>query len=66
MDRKYPQVQVQLTGEDGNAFMILGLVSRAMKEAGIPPDEIAAFHQEATTADYEHLLRTAQAWVEVR
>jgi hypothetical protein len=31
---------VKLTGVDGNAFMILGVVSRALKDAGIDPKEL--------------------------
>ena len=29
-DVKYPEVQVQLSGRDGNAFVILGSVSKEM------------------------------------
>ena len=31
---KFPDVHAQLTGEDGNAFFIIGRVSRALKLAG--------------------------------
>lgn len=31
---QYPDVEVQLTGEDGNAFAIIGRVSQALKRAG--------------------------------
>ncbi len=62
---KYPQVHVQLTGEDGNAFAILGAVQRAMKRAGIPESEQEAFRQEAMSGDYHHLLATCMRWVEV-
>lgn len=32
MPPKYPNITVQLTGHDSNAFMILGLCRRAAKE----------------------------------
>jgi hypothetical protein len=62
---KYPQVKVQLTGEDGNAFAILGRCSKAARKEGVPKDEIAAFMNEATSGDYNHLLKTAMMWFDV-
>jgi hypothetical protein len=64
MTIKYPQVQVRLVGEDGNAFAILGRVIKALKFAGVDGDEIKAFQTEAMTGDYNHLLRTCMAWVD--
>jgi hypothetical protein len=62
---KYPHIQVRLTGEDGNAFAVLGHVLRALRRAGVSPDECDAFQQEATAGDYDALLRTVMRWVEV-
>ena len=62
---RYPWVVVQLTGRDGNAFSVLGLVQRAMREHGIDPGEIARFREEATGGDYDNLLRVCMAWVAV-
>ena len=62
---RYPEITVQLTGEDGNAFNVLGLVTRALRAAGLDPAEIAAFREEATAGDYDHLLRVCMAWVDV-
>lgn len=58
-------VEVPLLGHDGNAFFILGTVARALKRAGATPEEVSAFHAEATTGDYDHLLRTCMEWVQV-
>ena len=57
-DVKYPHVKVRLAGEDGNAFAILGAVKRALRDAGIPADEVSAFVEEASSGDYDHLLQT--------
>ena len=57
-ETKYPEVNVQLVGEDGNAFAILGRVTEAMRQAGLSKDERDAFTAEATSGDYDHLLRT--------
>jgi hypothetical protein len=64
-DVKYPYVSVELTGSDGNAFSILGKVTRAMRKHGILHEEIEAFMAEATTGDYDHMLRTCMKWVNV-
>lgn len=48
----------KLTGEDGNAFAIIGRVIKTMKESGVTSDEINKFTEEATVGDYDHLLAT--------
>jgi hypothetical protein len=62
---KYPDVQVQLVGEDGNAFAIMGRVAGALKRAGVPKEEIDVYYSESTSGDYDNLLRTATQWVQV-
>jgi hypothetical protein len=59
---KYPNVKVKLTGQNGNAFMVLGLVSKALKKAGLPTDD---FMKDAMSGDYDHLLATACDYVVV-
>ena len=61
---RHPEVEVQLTGEDGNVFLVLGRVSRALKRAGYE-DEVREFMDEATSGDYDALLTTVQKWVSV-
>ena len=58
MAPKYPNVNVKMVGEDGNAFSILGRVTKAMKRAHIPQAEIDTFLTEAKSGDYDHLLQT--------
>ena len=65
MSVKYPEIEVALLGNDGNAFAILGAVSSAMKRASVPQAERDAFYAEATAGDYDELLRTVMRWVEV-
>jgi hypothetical protein len=57
-------VKVKLVGEDGNAFAILGAVSKALKRAG-HKDLVDEFMAEATSGDYNHLLATCMDYVEV-
>lgn len=66
METKYPEVEVRLVGEDGNAFAIMGRVMSALKEAGVPKEEIDKYYAESTSGDYDNLLRTAVAWVSVK
>lgn len=58
-------VQVQLSGEDGNAFAIIAKVNRALRNAGATPEEMSQYQQESMSGDYNNLLRVASQWVEV-
>ena len=62
---KYPDITVQLVGQDSNAYNLLGICRRAMKRARLPESEIEAFTQEATSSDYNHLLITCTEWFNV-
>jgi len=66
MEIKYPEIAVQLTGNDGNAFAVLGAVRKAMRRSGVPKDEIDRFTNDATAGDYNTLLATCMRWVNVR
>ena len=65
MDVRYPNISVQLTGIDGNAFMILGTMMRALRRARLPQEELDLFMNEAKSGDYDHLLQTCMKWVDV-
>jgi hypothetical protein len=62
---KYPHVRVRLVGTDGNAFAVLGKVLGALRRAGVSDMERIAFQKAATVGDYDHLLATVMATVEV-
>ena len=62
---KYPDVEVPLIGEDGNAFAIMGRVQRALKQNGVPKEEIEQYLKESQSGDYDNLLVTATRWVTV-
>ena len=62
---KYPEVQVQLTGNDGNAFAILGNCQKEARRAGLTKDQIDEFMNEAMAGDYDHLLQTCMKYFEV-
>jgi hypothetical protein len=56
--------KLKLIGKDGNAFSILGRAKRALQKAG-RENEIEEYMEEATSGDYDHLLRVTMEWFEV-
>ena len=65
-DTKYPHIEVQLVGEDGNAYAIMGRVQRALRSHDIPKSEIDEYLEESMSGDYDHLLCVAMQWVTVQ
>lgn len=65
MDIKYPKIKVKLTHRDGNAFAILGKMREAFCKHKLPKEEIDNFMKESMSGDYDHLLRTCIAWVNI-
>ena len=69
----FPEVEVQLTGNDGNAFAIMGNVSANLitflSEEDLTKDEISdimmKYREESMSSDYDNLLCTAMKWVVV-
>ena len=55
---------VELSSKDGNAFLILGLVRRAILQSD-KPELAAQFIEEATAHDYDHLLMTCAKYVTI-
>lgn len=47
---------VKLTGENGNAFAIMGRVVLGLRAAGIDDAAIEAYRTAATSGDYDNLL----------
>ena len=62
---KYPNVHVQLTGQNGNAFMVMGLTEKAMRRAGVPKHDIDAYVADATAGDFDHSLAVTMQTVDV-
>ena len=62
---KYPDVVVELSGIDGNAFSVMGATQRAMKLAGISKEECDQYFTEATASDYDNVISTTMKWVSV-
>ncbi len=65
MKTKYPDIEVELSEQDGNAFSIIGRVSKALRKANVPQGELESFRKEATSGDYDNVIQTAMKWVNV-
>jgi len=59
-------INVSLIGNDGNAFSIMGAVTKAMRRAGVSREEQDEYFKQATAGDYNQLLATPMEWVNVQ
>ena len=65
MNEDFAKPTVQLTGEDGNAFAIIGRVAKALRRAGYP-DKAAEWSKGAMSCgSYDELLSLAFDYAEV-
>jgi len=62
---RHPEIEVQLTGTDGNVFAVIGAVSEALRRAGFE-DEAQTFTEAATScSSYDEVLRLVMRTVDV-
>jgi hypothetical protein len=59
-------IEVQLSGHDGNAYAVMASIRSALKRAGANEAEISLYTQESMSGDYDNLLRVANEWVNVQ
>ena len=48
---------IDLTGTDGNAFVLLGIASNLGKQLGLSKEEIEEIKGRMTSGDYENLIK---------
>jgi len=58
--------RVKLVGQNGNAFVILGLCSRAAKDAGWSKEKRLKVMEGMQSGNYDNLLATAMKYFDVR
>jgi hypothetical protein len=56
---------VELIGQDGNAFMIMGLCRRAARKAGWSDAKWEKVQKEMMSGDYENVKNTAMKYFDV-
>lgn len=62
---KHPDISVQLTGQDGNVFNLMGVVIKALRNNG-SGDEVDDFISEVTSSkSYHEALAVMMQWVDV-
>lgn len=62
---KHPDISVQLTGQDGNVFNLMGVVIRALRSNGFG-NEVEDFISEVTSSkSYHEALAVMMQWVDV-
>lgn len=49
---------IDLTGPEGNAYVLLGYAETLGRNIGLPKQEIEMVKEEMTSGDYENLLNT--------
>ena len=57
--------ELKLSGEDGNAFFILGRAKRVAFDDGWSAEKIIKFLDEAKSGSYDHLLQTCMKYFDV-
>ena len=57
-----PRISVKLVGEDGNAYAIMGRVSKAARKAGWTAEQVEILMTEMRSGDYNNLLATAMEY----
>jgi hypothetical protein len=57
---------VKLTGQDGNAFFIMGKIQQALRRGGADHEYIDQYMSEVKSGDYIHLLAVSMDYVDVR
>ena len=58
-------VTYEPAGPSGNAFWILGMTERALKECG-HGDKVKEYQKDATSGDYRHLLAVTRRYVNLK
>jgi hypothetical protein len=62
MAAKHPEIRVRLDVA-GDDFRVVDRVTKAMRQAGIQPEEIEKFWEEAISGEDRDLLRICGRWV---
>lgn len=64
---KKPEIKptVNLIGEDGNAFSIIGKVKKTLASAGADKEYVKQYMNEAMAGDYDHLLIVTMGYVDI-
>jgi hypothetical protein len=62
---RHPEIRVSVVPEARSDFRIVDHVTKALRKAGVPQEEIDQFCDEAVAAAEKELLRICGEWVTV-
>lgn len=65
MKTRYPDIEVNFSNINGNAYSLLAAVRKALMRNQVPQEKIDEFLTEAKSGDYDHLIQTCMKWVNV-
>lgn len=51
------KLEIDLTGSDGNAFVLLAYADKLGRKLGMSPEEIKKIKNDMKSKDYEHLIK---------
>lgn len=57
--------ELELSGQDGNAFAVIGRATKVARRARWNVEEIKKFQEEAMAGDYNHVLQTCMKYFDV-
>jgi len=58
LQKRTGKIEIDLTGPDGNAYVLLALAGRLGRKMGLTTRQIELIQDEMRLADYECLLQT--------
>ena len=59
----FQSVHLDITGEDGNAFMIMAVVLKCLLQSGYSKNELEELQKEMMSSDYDHLCQIARKYI---
>jgi len=62
---KFPNIDVKITDNNGNAFFIIGAVIKAMKRGGCTKEQVDTYKKAAQSGNYDNLLRVTMDTINV-
>ena len=54
---------VNVKGEEGNCFFIMGMTKRELLKAGQSKDVVANYFEEAQSGDYDNLIQVTERYL---
>lgn len=60
-----PAVTIDCTAPEGNAFYILGVVAKILRNSG-RSDLVSEYETKATSSDYEHLKDVSKEYINIK